>query len=87
MYPNGKKLWRMSYRFEGKQRDLAFGPYPHISLLDARKKREVARDPARRRRSIAPLSRLVVVCPSHDATNEVFGKDAVVLMHGVTSIG
>jgi integrase len=44
VYPNGKKLWRLSYRYDGKQRDLAFGPYPHISLLDARKKREAARD-------------------------------------------
>lgn len=44
VYPNGKKLWRLSYRFAGKQRDLAFGPYPHISLLQARKQREAAKD-------------------------------------------
>ncbi len=44
VYPNGKKLWRLSYRHAGKQRELAFGPYPHISLLEARKKREVAKD-------------------------------------------
>lgn len=25
---NGSKLWRMKYRFEGKERLLAFGRYP-----------------------------------------------------------
>lgn len=44
VYPNGKKLWRLSYRHGGKQRELGFGPYPHISLLQARKKREAAKD-------------------------------------------
>ncbi|MFZ2028814.1 MAG: integrase arm-type DNA-binding domain-containing protein [Vitreimonas sp.] len=44
VYPNGKKLWRLAYRYGGKQRILALGPYPHITLLDARKKREAAKD-------------------------------------------
>jgi integrase len=44
VYPNGKKLWRLSYRYGGKQRALPLGPYPHISLLEARKKREAAKD-------------------------------------------
>ena len=33
VYPNGKKLWRLSYRHGRKQRDMAFGPYPLVSLL------------------------------------------------------
>lgn len=43
VYPNGKKLWRMSYRYAGKQRDMPFGPYPLVSLLEARDKRYAAR--------------------------------------------
>lgn len=43
VYPNGRKLWRLAYRFGGKQRDLAFGPYPEVSLLEAREKRYAAR--------------------------------------------
>jgi len=35
----GQKLWRMAYRFAGKQKTLAFGAYPTISLADARQKR------------------------------------------------
>src|SRR5262249_34573953 len=43
VYPNGRKLWRMSYRHAGKQRDILFGPYPLVSLLEAREKRYAAR--------------------------------------------
>lgn len=34
--PNGSKLWRMKYRFAGKERLLSFGAYPAISLSAAR---------------------------------------------------
>lgn len=32
----GNKSWRMKYRFQGKEKLLTFGPYPEISLKDAR---------------------------------------------------
>ena len=41
--PSGGKLWRFNYRFNGKRNTLSFGPYPEISLADARAKREEAR--------------------------------------------
>ncbi|WP_323012833.1 tyrosine-type recombinase/integrase [Devosia sp.] len=41
--PKGSKLWRWSYRFGGKQKSLAFGAYPVVSLSDARQKRETAK--------------------------------------------
>ncbi|WP_051284196.1 tyrosine-type recombinase/integrase [Desulforegula conservatrix] len=37
--PSGGKLWRMKYRFEGKEKLLSFGAYPTVSLADAREKR------------------------------------------------
>lgn len=37
------KYWRMNYRYLGKQKTLAIGVYPDISLADARKKRDEAR--------------------------------------------
>ncbi|GLK84654.1 tyrosine-type recombinase/integrase [Ancylobacter defluvii] len=37
--PNGSKLWRCAYRWDGKQRLAAFGRYPEASLADARQKR------------------------------------------------
>ena len=36
----GGKLWRFKYRFEGKEKVIAIGVYPEVSLADARKKRE-----------------------------------------------
>jgi integrase len=41
--PSGGKLWRFKYRFDGKEKKIAFGSYPEISLLDARQKRDEAR--------------------------------------------
>ncbi len=37
--PTGSKLWRFKYRYGGKQKVLAIGKYPVISLADARDKR------------------------------------------------
>lgn len=39
----GSKLWRFRYRFDGKEKLLAFGSYPEISLFDARLRRDQAR--------------------------------------------
>lgn len=41
--PNGGKYWRFKYYFLGKERRLAIGKYPEISLLEARAKRDNAR--------------------------------------------
>lgn len=41
--PNGAKYWRLQYRFGGKQKMLALGVYPIVTLADARKRREVAK--------------------------------------------
>jgi len=41
--PSGGKLWNLAYRFAGKQRKLAIGPYPTFSLKDARSRREEAK--------------------------------------------
>lgn len=41
--PKGSKLWRMNYRFAGKQKTLAFGKYPEVSLADARSRRDDAK--------------------------------------------
>ena len=41
--PSGGKLWRFKYRYDGKQKLLAFGSYPEISLFDARRRRDDAR--------------------------------------------
>jgi integrase len=41
--PKGGNLWRFAYRFGGKQKLLAFGVYPTVSLARARQLREDAK--------------------------------------------
>ena len=40
----GGKYWRMNYRFVGKQKTLALGVYPDVTLVKARKRRDDARE-------------------------------------------
>jgi integrase len=55
--PNGKKLWRLKYRYAGKEKLLSLGSYPLIALAKARAERDEAKklllagtDPSVRRR-------------------------------------
>ena len=55
--PTGKKVWRFRYSFKGNNNKISLGPYPKISLSDARKKRDELRiqlangiDPQEKRR-------------------------------------
>jgi integrase len=41
--PTGSKLWRLAYRFTGKQKTLALGSYPVVSLEEARRRRDEAK--------------------------------------------
>ena len=59
LHPSGAKYWRMRYRFSGKDRRLAFGVYPEVSLAEARQRRDDARrklrdgiDPAAERKAL-----------------------------------
>lgn len=63
--PNGGRYWRLKYRFLGREKRLAFGVYPEVGLLDARKKRDEARtqlaaghDPSLQKRLAKALSQL-----------------------------
>ncbi len=55
--PNGSLLWRLKYRIDGREKKLALGKYPQVSLKAAREKRDEARkkiaegvDPGKQRR-------------------------------------
>jgi len=55
--PKGGCYWRMAYRFAGKQKTMALGVYPTVSLVDARMARDTAKrwlaagsDPSQARR-------------------------------------
>jgi integrase len=40
---NGSCLWRLKYRFGGKEKLLALGKYPHVSIKQARARRDEAK--------------------------------------------
>ncbi|MES4110365.1 Arm DNA-binding domain-containing protein, partial [Escherichia coli] len=41
--PSGSRYWRMKYRFNGKEKRMAFGVYPAVSLAQARALRDDAK--------------------------------------------
>jgi integrase len=56
--PEGSKLWRLAYRFAGKQKTIAFGPYPAVTLamareakLEAKRLRAQGVDPSEKRKA------------------------------------
>lgn len=65
---NGSKLWRMGYRFAGKQKLLAFGAYPDVSLIEARARRDAAR--ALLRQGIDPSAHKRATLADHKASAE-----------------
>ena len=42
--PDGSRYWRLDYRFDGKRKTLALGVYPEVSLAEARKRRQAAKE-------------------------------------------
>ena len=40
---NGSKLWRLKYRYHGKEKLLSYGRYPLITIAEARKLREASK--------------------------------------------
>lgn len=45
--PKGAKSWRVAYRLSGKPQTMSLGPYPAVSLAEARKKRDALKDTLR----------------------------------------
>jgi len=43
IHPNGSKYWRYKYRFAGKEKLLAIGVYPSVSLKEAREAKDDAK--------------------------------------------
>lgn len=67
VHPNGSKCWRQKYRFDGKEKTLAQGVYPDISLKEARERRDEARkqlangiDPGQHRKAVKATREAIV---------------------------
>ncbi|MCH4893967.1 DUF4102 domain-containing protein [Sphingomonas sp. SFZ2018-12] len=78
----GTKLWRMNYRFAGKQKTLAFGAYPVVTLTMARERRDEAKrlllagqDPAETKRQAAERHRLEQGTTFEQVAREWYAKN------------
>ncbi len=67
--PNGAKYWRLKYRFGGKEKTLALGVYPEVSLAEARESRDNARKTLREDIDPAVARKLKRLHQLEDGTN------------------
>jgi len=79
--PTGSKLWRLAYRFGGKQKALALGVYPTISLSQARDGRDEAKkllaggiDPSVQRKTERQLEKIAAGNSFRAVAEEVIAK-------------
>lgn len=71
--PRGTKLWRLKFRFAGKEKLLSLGSYSEVSLKEARQRRDKAReqlrdglDPCQLRKE-AKATQLIAAASSYEA--------------------
>lgn len=83
IHPHGGKYWRMKYRFAGREKRLAIGVYPEISLREARERRDAARrmldagqDPSEAKRRQRAAQRVAETSSLEHVAREWIGKQA-----------
>ncbi|MFO1220317.1 MAG: tyrosine-type recombinase/integrase [Burkholderiaceae bacterium] len=67
--PAGGRYWRQKYRFGGKEKRLAFGVYPEVSLKEARERRDEARKIIERGDDPSELKKAARAKADHEARN------------------
>ncbi|CAJ9625864.1 DUF4102 domain-containing protein [Burkholderia pseudomallei] len=79
--PAGQRYWRFKYRIAGKEKLLALGVYPDVSLQAARRKRDDAReklatgiDPGEAKKADKRAARLAAATSFEAVTREWFNK-------------
>jgi hypothetical protein len=85
LHVNGAgKYWRMNYRFAAKQKTLSLGVYPALSLANARKGREKARemlsqgmDPSTEKQDAKQAQKMAMVSTFEAVAREFHGIKAV----------
>lgn len=84
--PKGSKLWRLKYRFDGREKLLALGAYPSVSLRDARTAKDEAKAAIARGRDPADARRQAKVAKAME-TAQTFSAIAAELLAKMTKEG
>ena len=79
--PSGSKLWHLKYRFAGREKRLAFGPYPTVTLAMAREQRTEAQrllrekvDPGEYKKQAKRLAKVAAANSFEAVAREWFAK-------------
>lgn len=67
--PNGSKYWRLKYRTDGREKRMALGVYPAVTLLVARKARDEIKEQLRGALDPSHEKKLVKLQRSVDRAN------------------
>jgi integrase len=79
--PAGGRYWRLKYRHGGKEKRLAFGVYPAVTLKAARDQAEKARNVLRQGFDPGELRKTEKVKAAHDAVNTLESVSRAWLVH------
>lgn len=73
----GAKLWRLKYRYADKEKLLSIGPYPDVSLVEARDKRRQAKEQLREGKDPGIVKRQAAAASAADSvtTFEVVARE------------
>lgn len=84
VHPNGSRYWRWKFRVGGKEKLLAFGVYPDVSLKAAREKRDEGRkalasgvDPSFKRKAEKRAAKLMQANTFETVAVEFLGKQRI----------
>lgn len=64
--PSGKKIWRLRYKFQKREKTLTLGDYPSVTLADARLEREEAKRILREGRDAALEKKVIALAARID---------------------
>jgi len=87
--PAGGRYWRLKYRYGGKEKRLAFGVYPEVTLKEARERRDSARKTLDRGADPGELKKAAKAQAEHEARNtfETVARDWLEHQASVWSAG
>jgi hypothetical protein len=74
IHPQGGRQWRLRFRFGGKANMMSLGPYPAVSLLQARKKRDRIKEQLAAGAMLDKARRNAIMLPNYNLEKRKDGR-------------